>query len=131
MAQKKKGPKSSMSSKAPSENQSVVSDLSYQSDLSQAVSQNAFITAQPRKRPRSPARPKFVPPPLEEIGEETRKGRCKSPTVRDWDPIRMTATVDEYSDRLSAYLEEIQEQLDYMEGFEEMIKDNVDIKAID
>ena len=43
----------------------------------------------------------------------------------------MTATVDEYSDRLSAYLEEIQEQLDYMEGFEEMIKDNVDIKAID
>ena len=43
----------------------------------------------------------------------------------------MHEDADKYSDRLSAYLEEMGEALDYMEGLEEMIKDNVDIKAIE
>ena len=49
MVRKKKGPKVSggaSKSQAPSDVTSVVSDMSYQSDLSEAVSKNgAFITA--------------------------------------------------------------------------------------
>lgn len=43
----------------------------------------------------------------------------------------MHETEEKYSDRLSAYLEEAREALDYMEGLEEMIKDNVDINTIE
>jgi hypothetical protein len=44
-------------------------------------------------------------PKLEEIKEE--RARCHSPQIRDWKPLANDADLEEISDRLSAYLEEI------------------------
>lgn len=105
--------------------------MSYQSDLSDFSSisnSKAFVTFIPEPKKVRSKSPEKIIPPLEEIKEE--RGRCSSPQIRDWDPIRLDADADAYSDRLSAYLDEMQQALDYMEGVEEIVKDNADINAI-
>lgn len=114
---------------AGSDTSSAVSDLSYQSDISglSGVSK-AFITSTKEPRRVRPTTPQKQTSKLEEIKEE--RPRCHSPQIRDWDPIATDAGADKYSDRLSAYLEEMQQAVDFVEAIEENIKGNVDIEQL-
>lgn len=106
-----------------SDTSSVVSDMSYQSDIA-----GPFITTtkEPKKRPATPER---VNPKLEPVAEERQ--RCMSPKIRNWNPLEPDHGLGVYEDRLSAYLEEMQDALDFVEGIQEMVKGQNDLKQIE
>lgn len=119
-----------------SDNASVFSDMSYQSDISGLS--KAFITSAKTREARKPkpsvsekserAQSAIGEPSIMEPLEPIHEGnalfyRCPSPQFNAEDPLGPETKPDECEERLDVYLDEVQQYLDYLNTVEENIKD--------